>query len=450
MFAQAPMSSSEPNMDALVALAKRRGFVFPSSEIYGGFESTWDYGPLGAELVRNVKEAWWREIVIARQNVVGINAAVLMSPAVWQASGHLDNFSDPLVECSDCNARLRQDHLTDGRCSNCGGTVSAPRNFNTMFKTFVGPLEDEADIAYLRPETAQAIFVNFRNVLSTSRLRLPFGIAQIGKAFRNEITTGNFIFRTREFEQMELEFFCEPGDDAHWFEYWVDRRRRWYLDYGVDAGDLRVRAHAADELSHYSHGTSDLEFRFPFGWDELEGIARRSDFDLRAHADASGVKLSIFDETKGEHLTPWVIEPSAGVDRCVLAFLASAYREETVANAKGGQDRRTLLALDPRLAPFKAAVFPLIKRAPLQELAKTIQSELCYQWPIFYDESGAIGRRYRRQDEAGTPYCITVDFDSLEDGCVTVRDRDSLAQDRIPVPEIGDYLGRRLAWRALG
>ncbi len=436
-------------MDALVALAKRRGFVFPSSEIYGGFESTWDYGPLGSELVRNVKEAWWREIVTSRLDVVGINSAVLMAPQVWQASGHLDNFSDPLVECQSCNSRLREDNLNAGRCPKCGGAVSAPRNFNTMFKTQVGPLEDDADVAYLRPETAQAIFVNFRNVLATSRLRLPFGVAQIGKAFRNEITTGNFIFRTREFEQMELEFFCYPGEDQQWFDYWVDRRRRWYLEFGLNASDIRVSPHSQEALSHYSHGTSDIEYRFPFGWDELEGIARRSDFDLAAHAKASGTKLSIFDETRSEHITPWVVEPSAGVDRCVLAFLASAYREELVPNAKGGTDKRTVLGLDPRLSPYKAAVFPLIKRAPLQDLAQQIHQELCYQWPIFYDEAGAIGRRYRRQDEAGTPYCITVDFDSLDDECVTVRDRDTLKQERVPVAEIGAFFAQRLRWRPL-
>ncbi|MCY3694257.1 MAG: glycine--tRNA ligase [Chloroflexi bacterium] len=435
------------SMDALVALAKRRGFVYPSSEIYGGFESTWDYGPLGAELVRNVKEAWWREIVTARSEVVGLNAAVLMSPSVWQASGHLENFSDPLVECLNCNSRLREDHLADGVCPNCGGPVSEARNFNTMFKTFVGPLEDDAAVAYLRPETAQAIFVNFRNVTSTSRLRLPFGIAQIGKAFRNEITTGNFIFRTREFEQMELEYFCHPGEDEKWFDYWVDRRRRWYHDLGIADADLRVRRHGDDELSHYSHGTSDLEFRFPFGWDELEGIARRSDFDLTAHQTASRTKLTVFDEARGEHVTPWVVEPSAGVDRCVLAFLSTAYREDEVPNTKGGTDSRTLLALDPRLAPYKAAVLPLIKREPLQELAARIHDQLRYQWAVYYDESGAIGRRYRRQDEIGTPYCITVDFESLEDDCVTLRDRDTLAQDRIPVTEVYAYLGDRLAWR---
>ena len=435
------------SMDALVALAKRRGFVYPSSEIYGGFESTWDYGPLGAELVRNVKEAWWREIVTARSEVVGLNAAVLMSPSVWQASGHLENFSDPLVECLNCNARLREDHLADGVCPNCGGPVSEARNFNTMFKTFVGPLEDEAAVAYLRPETAQAIFVNFRNVTSTSRLRLPFGIAQIGKAFRNEITTGNFIFRTREFEQMELEYFCHPGEDEQWFEYWVDRRRRWYHDLGVAEADLRVRRHGEDELSHYSHGTSDLEFRFPFGWDELEGIARRSDYDLSAHQRASRTKLTVFDEARGEHVTPWVVEPSAGVDRCVLAFLSSAYREDEVPNTKGGTDSRTLLALDPRLAPYKAAVLPLIKREPLQAMAARIRDRLRYQWAVYYDESGAIGRRYRRQDEIGTPYCVTVDFDSLEDDCVTVRDRDTLVQDRIPAKEVYPYLADRLAWR---
>ena len=435
------------SMDALVALAKRRGFVYPSSEIYGGFESTWDYGPLGAELVRNVKEAWWREIVTARSEVVGLNAAVLMSPSVWQASGHLENFSDPLVECLNCNARLREDHLADGVCPNCGGPVSEARNFNTMFKTFVGPLEDEAAVAYLRPETAQAIFVNFRNVTSTSRLRLPFGIAQIGKAFRNEITTGNFIFRTREFEQMELEYFCHPGEDEQWFEYWVDRRRRWYHDLGVAEADLRVRRHGEDELSHYSHGTSDLEFRFPFGWDELEGIARRSDYDLSAHQRASRTKLTVFDEARGEHVTPWVVEPSAGVDRCVLAFLSSAYREDEVPNTKGGTDSRTLLALDPRLAPYKAAVLPLIKREPLQAMAGRIRDRLRYQWAVYYDESGAIGRRYRRQDEIGTPYCVTVDFDSLEDDCVTVRDRDTLVQDRIPAKEVYPYLADRLAWR---
>lgn len=443
------MGNTNDIMDKLVSLAKRRGYVFPSSEIYGGFGSTWDYGPLGAELIRNVKEAWWRDVVLANDNVVGINSAILMSPEVWKASGHVEHFSDPLVECGNCRRRFRIDDLDKAdQCPVCGRSeLGEARQFNTMFKTFVGPVEEDAAIAYLRPETAQAIFVNFKNVQQSARTRLPFGIAQIGKAFRNEITTGNFLFRTREFEQMEMEFFVDPGDDQRWFDFWVAERSNWFQRYGIQENHLRLRAHHPEELAHYSKGTSDIEYLFPFGWNEIEGIARRGDFDLSKHQEASGKDLTYFDQVKNEHVLPWVVEPAVGVDRTALAFLAEAYTEEEINSAKGEVESRTVLKLDPRLAPIKVAFFPLIKKKPLQDLAHRLQDETRLEWMTFYDETGAIGRRYRRQDEAGTPYCVTVDFESLDDDSVTVRDRDTLKQDRVAVGELATYLREKLSWQ---
>jgi glycyl-tRNA synthetase len=443
------MAKKNDTMEKLVSLAKRRGYVFPSSEIYGGFGSTWDYGPLGTELIRNIKEAWWRDVVLAHDNVVGINASILMSPEIWKASGHLEHFSDPLVECGNCRRRFRPDDLAKpDQCPVCGKKqLGEARQFNTMFKTFVGPVEDEAAVAYLRPETAQAIFVNFKSVQQASRARMPFGIAQIGKAFRNEITTGNFLFRTREFEQMEMEFFVEPGDDERWFDFWVKERVDWFHRYGIPEEKLQLRAHDPEELAHYSLGTTDIEYEFPFGWSEIEGIARRGDYDLRMHQEASGKDLTYFDQAANEHILPWVVEPSAGVDRAALAFLSQAYAEEEIESAKGEMETRVVLKLDPRLAPTKVAFFPLIKKEPLQEMAHRLQDESRFEWTTFYDEAGAIGRRYRRQDEAGTPFCVTVDFDSLEDDAVTVRDRDTLKQDRVAVAELTAYLREKLAWR---
>lgn len=442
------MSINLDSLDKLVSLAKRRGYVFPSSEIYGGFASTWDYGPLGAELIRNIKEAWWRDIVVARDDVVGLNASILMAPQVWEASGHVEHFSDPLVECKECRRRFREDDFAGNICPKCSGELGEIRQFNTMFKTFVGPVEQQAATAYLRPETAQSIFVNFRNVQQSARMKLPFGIAQTGKAFRNEITTGNFLFRTREFEQMELEYFVPPHEDEDSFEFWVKRRKAWYEKYGIDAQNLRVREHAAEELAHYSLGTSDIEYCFPFGWSEIEGIARRGSYDLQKHIDAGAKDLTYFDNDSGQHIVPWVVEPSAGVDRAALSFLCEAYCEEKVPNAKGKEETRTVLRLDPRLAPIKVAYFPLVKKPPLQELAHKLQDQARFTWNTFYDETGAIGRRYRRQDEAGTPFCVTVDYESLEDNAVTVRNRDNLEQERVPVPEVIEYLNNQLDWSA--
>ncbi len=431
-----------PDLETLVSLSKRRGFVFPNSEIYGGFGSTWDYGPLGTELLRNIKEAWWRDMVLRHEEIVGLDASVLAHPRVWEASGHVDHFSDPLVECPACKRRFREDDTPDGVCPYDSTPFTAARQFNTMFKTHVGPVEEDASAAYLRPETAQAIFVNFKNVLDSSRVRLPFGIAQIGKAFRNEITTGSFIFRSREFTMMELEYFVAPGGDERAHEEWAERRLAWYQSYGLDARRLRLRAHDPDELAHYSKATTDIEYLFPFGWGEIEGVANRTDYDLRRHAESSGVELEFFDEANRSHVTPFVIEPSAGADRAALAFLADAYEEEEVRG-----DRRVFLRLDPRLAPIKAAVFPLARnKPPLVEMARKVFTDLQGVWPVFYDATGSIGRRYARQDEAGTPFGITVDFDSLEDQAVTVRQRDTMEQDRVGLSQLGDYLGERLSW----
>jgi glycyl-tRNA synthetase len=455
-------------MEAIVNLCKRRGIVFPSSEIYGGLRSTWDYGPVGVELKRNVKAAWWRWMVQLRDDVVGIDAAILMHPRTWEASGHVETFSDPLVECLNCHQRFRADHLPGwhapqsgheegaeamtvdlakgARCPNCGkDAFTDPRNFNLMFKTHMGPVEEESAVVWLRPETAQGIFVNFAQVQTTTRKKIPFGIAQIGKSFRNEITPGNFVYRTREFEQMEMEFFCEPGTDDQWHQYWIDERLAWYRRYGIKESSLRLREHDADELSHYSKRTVDIEFAFPFtDWGELEGIANRTDFDLTQHTKFSGEDLSYFDQERNERYVPYVIEPAAGADRATLAFLCDAYTEEEAPTASGGTEKRSVLKLHRDLAPLKAAVLPLSRNEKLVPTAKEIASSLRAHWVIDYDDAGSIGRRYRRQDELGTPYCVTVDFDSLEDRAVTVRDRDSMAQDRLPIPDLVAYLADRL------
>ncbi|NNF63188.1 MAG: glycine--tRNA ligase [Acidimicrobiia bacterium] len=430
------------DFDTIVNLAKKRGFVFQSSEIYGGLRSAYDYGPLGAALLRNVKDQWWRSMVQLRDNVVGLDSAILQSPEVWVASGHVASFSDPLVECTNCNTRSRLDKLDDPeQCPSCGmrGKFTDPKLFNLMFRTHMGPVESEENVVYLRPETAQGIFINFENVRRTARLTLPFGIAQIGKSFRNEITPGQFVFRTREFEQMEMEFFCAPDESQQWFEYWLDERRSWYLDLGMTADNLRLRPHGKDELSHYSSGTSDVEYAFPWGWDELEGIANRSDFDLKAHADRSGKDLRYFDQPNNERFYPHVIEPAAGATRTTFAFLIDAYAEEIV-----NEDTRVVLRLDPRLSPVKAAVLPLSKKPELMEISAPLADRLRHRWEIEHDVTQAIGRRYRRQDEIGTPFCVTVDFDTLEDQAVTVRDRDTMAQDRVSLDKVEEYLAERL------
>ncbi len=427
--------------DAVVNLCKRRGFVFPSAEIYGGIRSTYDYGPLGALMLRNVREAWWRSMVQERDDVVPLEAAILTNPKVWEASGHLATFTDPLVDCRNCNERWRADQLptTDAGdlvCPNCGSTdLTEARPFNLMFKTFVGPVEDEASIAYLRPETAQGMFVNFMNVMTTMRLKPPFGIAQIGRSFRNEITPGNFVFRTREFEQMEMEFFVPPPDSPRWHGYWCAERFAWYQQYGIPAAKLRLRQHDPDELSHYSAGTSDVEFDFPWGWGELEGIANRTDFDLNAHAKLSGVRLEYYDQATGERYVPHVIEPAAGATRTMMAFLLAAYDEDEVAG-----ERRVVLRLHPRIAPYQVAILPLSKKDTLAPLAREVLAKCRRSFQCEYDDTQSIGRRYRRQDEIGTPLCVTVDFDSLEDRAVTVRDRDSTEQVRLPIDGLVEEL----------
>jgi glycyl-tRNA synthetase len=486
-------------MDAIVSLCKRRGLIFQSSEIYGGLASTWDYGPLGVELKRNVKEAWWRAMVYERDDIEGLDAAILMHPQAWVASGHVASFSDPLVDCKACKRRFRQDHLPryvgvrmsnpdlppnevvtvtvpaetfdeavrrvkqSGTysskpkgfwtleevpreqvvpvCPECGGELTDPRQFNLMFKTYVGPVEEEAAVVYLRPETAQGIFVNFTNVLTTMRRKLPFGIAQVGKSFRNEITPGNFTFRTREFEQMELEFFCKPGEkcapgertDMDWWEYWKQARFDWYTRYGIRAENLRLREHAADELAHYAKGCVDVEYNFPIGWSELEGIANRTDYDLKQHMEHAKKDLRFFDQERNEHYIPYVIEPSAGADRGTLAFICDAYREEAVE----GREPRRVLSLHYALAPIKCAVFPLLKNRPeLVEKARRLASDLKRSFYTVYDDTAAIGKLYRRQDEIGTPYCVTVDVDTLADGQVTLRNRDTMQQERLPMEKV--------------
>jgi glycyl-tRNA synthetase len=427
--------------DKVVNLSKRRGFVFPSAEIYGGFRSTYDYGPLGVLMLRNVKNAWWRSMVQERDDVVGLDASILSPPAIWEASGHLANFTDPLVDCRNCQARHRLDKLEDpDTCPTCGksGTFTEARAFNLMFKTYAGPVEGEGNEVYLRPETAQGHFVQFKNVLETSRKKPPFGIAQVGKSFRNEITPGNFVFRTREFEQMEMEFFVPPDESQRWYEYWCQARFDWYVQLGMPAEQLRLRAHDADELSHYSSGTSDVEFLFPWGWDELEGIANRGDYDLSAHAKHSGERLEYFDQATNQHYVPHVIEPAAGATRTMMAFLMAAYDEEEV-----NGETRTVLHLHPRLAPYQVAVLPLSKKDTLTPVAKEVFHLLAPHLSCDYDETQAIGRRYRRQDEVGTPYCVTVDFDTLDDRAVTVRERDSMAQERIPIEGLLAHLRER-------
>ncbi len=435
------------SMEELVRLCKARGFVFPSAEIYGGFRSTYDYGPLGVLMVRNVKDAWWRQMVQLRREVVGLDAAVLSSPKIWEASGHLKNFADPLVDCRTCKQRWRADHLPtteDGapQCPNCGGTnFTEARPFNLMFKTFVGPVEDEGAVAYLRPETAQGHFVNFANVLQTEHLKPPFGTAQIGKAFRNEITTGNFVFRTREFDQMELEYYVPPDEAQRWFEYWCNERLDWYVRFGIPRDMLRLRPHSKEELSHYSAGTADVEFAFPWGWGELEGIANRTDYDLKAHANASGETLEYFDASTGERYVPYVIEPAAGVARTMMAFLIAGYTTDEV-----GGEERTVLRLHPRIAPYQVAVLPLSKKDTLMPLSQEVLQILQPVAMCDYDDTRSIGRRYRRQDEIGTPLCVTIDFASLEDKAVTIRDRDSTIQERVPIDRLVDAVESRIAW----
>jgi glycyl-tRNA synthetase len=426
-------------MDVIVSLAKRRGFVFPSSEIYGGMAGFWDYGPLGVELKNNVKAAWWRSMVQLRDDIVGLDAAIIMNPRVWEVSGHVGGFSDPMVDCRNCKLRFRADDLkgppSEIACPNCGskGTLTEARQFNLMFQTHVGPVEETASVAYLRPETAQGMFVNFDNVATTTRRKLPFGIAQIGKAFRNEITPGNFIFRDREFEQMEMEFFVHPSQEDAWFAYWVAERLRWWTDViGIAAERLRLRPHEADELSHYSKQTTDVEYAFPMGWSELEGVADRTDFDLRAHTQGSGKSLAIFDEASGEHITPYVIEPAMGVDRAVLTVLLDAYEEQQLE-----REKRVVLHLAPSLAPIKVAVLPLLRNRPeLVERARTLASDLKPRLAAVYDDTASIGKLYRRQDEIGTPYCVTVDVETLDDGAATIRERDSMTQERVPLADI--------------
>ncbi len=429
-------------MERIVNLCKRRGFIFPSSDIYGGFRSTWDYGPVGVLLKRNVKDAWWRSMVQLRDDIVGLDAAILMAPKVWEASGHLATFTDPLVDCRNCQQRFRADHLPEsGACPHCGAkdSFTPAREFNLMFKTYVGPVEDDAAVTYLRPETAQGIFVNFANVQTTSRKKPPFGIAQIGKSFRNEITPGNFVYRTREFEQMEMEFFVPPEDGERWFEYWCDERLRWFVEYGIAETKLRLRPHEPEELSHYSTSTADVEFDFPWGWGELEGVANRTDFDLRAHAEHSGQDLSYYDQEHDRRYLPHVIEPALGADRALLAFLLAAYEEEEV-----GGERRTVLHLDPRLAPYTAAVLPLSRHESLLPVADDVAATLRPHFVVDTDSAGSIGRRYRRHDEVGTPWCITIDFDTLDDKAVTVRDRDTMTQDRVAIEALIPYLQDRL------
>ncbi len=451
-------------MDKIISLAKRRGFVFQGSEIYEGLGGCWDYGPLGVELKRNVKEAWWSAVVRNRDDMVGLDCTILMHPMVWKASGHVDEFSDPMVDCRQCKRRFRAEDV-EGACPVCGGELTPPRRFNLMFKTQVGPVEEDAATTYLRPETAQGIFVNFANVVNASRVRIPFGIAQTGKSFRNEITPRNFTFRTREFEQMEIEFFVRPGEDDAWYERWRDDRFRWYLDLGIREENLRLRDHDPEELAHYAKACVDVEYRFPFGWAELEGVANRTDYDLRRHqigmrslprwveadgdtskvdlaaegADWSEGPLSYFDDASKSRYVPYVIEPSAGADRATLAFFCDAYHEEEVRG-----DRRTVLKFHPRLAPVKAAIFPLIKKEGMPEIARKIHADVKSRFSAFYDERGAIGRRYRRQDEAGTPFCFTVDGTTLEDGTVTVRDRDTMDQIRIPAEGVAAYVQERI------
>ena len=455
----------ESRVDTVVSLAKRRGFVFPCGEIYGGTRSAWDYGPLGVELKENIRRQWWKSMVTGRDDVVGLDSSVILPTRTWEASGHIATFSDPLTECQSCHKRFRADHLEEefeerkGRaaengladiaCPSCGtrGSWTPPRNFSGLLKTYLGVVEDESGLHYLRPETAQGIFLNFLNVMTSSRKKPPFGIAQTGKSFRNEITPGNFIFRTREFEQMEMEFFVEPGTDEQWHQYWIDTRTAWYVDLGVDPANLRHFEHPKEKLSHYSTRTVDIEYRYGFSgsqWGELEGIANRTDFDLKTHREHSGVDLSYFDQGKDQRWTPYVIEPAAGLSRSLMTFLIDAYSEDEAPNAKGGVDKRVVLRLDPRLAPVKAAVLPLSRHPDLSPKARDLAAVLRRSWNIEFDDAGAIGRRYRRQDEIGTPFCLTIDFDTLDDQAVTVRSRDTMTQERVALDQVEAYLATRL------
>ena len=431
------------DLEQIVNLCKRRGFVYPSAEIYGGFRSSYDYGPLGSLMLRNVKDAWVRSMVQQRDDVVLIDAAILGPPQVFEASGHLANFSDPLVDCTVCKKRFREDQLDSRDCPQKmkGCNFTEARAFNLMFQTHAGPVEGEGATVYMRPETAQGMFVNFANVLQTSRKKPPFGIAQVGKSFRNEITPGNFIFRTREFEQMEMEFFVPPSESLKWYEYWCENRMQWYIDLGIPADMLRLRAHDADELSHYSSGTSDIEFKFPWGWGELEGIAQRTNFDLNRHAEFSKQKLDYFDQATNERYVPYVVEPAAGANRTMAAFLLAAYDEDVI-----NDEPRTVLRLHPRLAPYQIAILPLSKKDSLTPLADSIFSRLSKRYYCDYDETQAIGRRYRRQDEIGTPFCITVDFDSLDDGQVTIRERDTTQQERVNIDQLEVILEQKLGF----
>ena len=459
------MALRSDRLDAIVNLSKRRGFVYPSSEIYGGLRAAWDYGPLGVELKNNIKRQWWRSMVQEREDIVGLDSSVILAREVWEASGHVTNFTDPLTECQVCHKRYRADHLleayeekhghppehglADITCPNCGtrGAFDEPRQFNTMLRTYLGAVEDTSGLAYLRPETAQGIFINYKNVLTTSRRKIPFGIGQIGKSFRNEITPGNFIFRTREFEQMEMEFFVRPGSDEEWHDYWIEARLAWYTELGIKKENLRLYEHPKEKLSHYSKRTVDIEYRFDFvgsEWGELEGIANRTDYDLSTHQERSKVDMTYLDQESGERFIPFVIEPAAGVDRGMLTFLMDAYAEDEAPDAKGKLEKRTVLRLDPRLAPVKVAVLPLSRNADLSPKARDVAALLRKRWNTEFDDASAIGRRYRRQDEIGTPFCVTVDFDSLEDQAVTVRDRDTMTQDRVGIDALADYLAGRL------
>ncbi|MDR1824049.1 MAG: glycine--tRNA ligase [Bifidobacteriaceae bacterium] len=458
---------AESKLDKVINLCKRRGYVFPCGEIYGGTRAAWDYGPLGVELKENIKRQWWKATVTGRDDVVGLDSSIILPREVWVASGHVGVFTDPLTECMSCHKRFRVDQmqeeyaarkglpdpdavpLAEVPCPNCGtrGEWTEPRDFNMMLKTYLGPVEDESGLHYLRPETAQGIFVDFKAVQATSRMKVPFGIGQVGKSFRNEITPGNFIFRTREFEQMEMEFFVVPGTDEEWHQYWIDTRTDWYVDLGIARENLRHYEHPKEKLSHYSKRTVDIEYRFHFQgseWGELEGIANRTDYDLRTHSEHSGQDLSVFDQESGERYTPYVIEPAAGLSRSVMAFLVDAYHEDEAPNTKGGVDKRTVLRLDPRLAPVKAAVLPLSRNADLSPKARDLAAELRRYWNVDFDDAGAIGRRYRRQDEIGTPLCLTIDFDTLDDDAVTIRERDTMAQERVAISQVRERLAALL------
>ena len=458
------MANASP-LDPVINLAKRRGFVFQSGEIYGGSRSAWDYGPLGTALKENIKRQWWQFMVQGRDDVVGLDSAVILPRRVWEVSGHVDVFSDPLVESLHTHKRYRADHLLEAYEEKHGhppvngladikdpdtgqaGSWTEPQNFSGLLKTFLGPVDNEEGMHYLRPETAQGIFTNFANVLATSRLKPPFGIAQVGKSFRNEITPGNFIFRTREFEQMEMEFFVEPGTDDEWFDYWIDACEAWFADLGITPGNIRRFEHPKEKLSHYSKRTVDLEYRFRFAgseWGELMGVANRTDFDLKTHSEGSGVDLSYFDQAKNERWIPFVIEPAFGLTRALMAFLADAYHEDEAPNTKGGVDKRTVLRLDRRLSPVKVAVLPLSRNEQLSPVARSLAADLRKFWNIEFDDAGAIGRRYRRQDEIGTPFCVTIDFDTMEDNAVTVRERDSMAQERVSLDRVVGYLAEQL------